>query len=265
MKFDREAVALDAKRLRKQYDIQTDGIGDIFSFINRQNIELIRYPFGKNTILGFATIYEGKKVIVSNSSEILSREIYTVAHELGHILYDFTEEHGMIKIDNETPADDISEKRAYYFADCLLMPEEHLCNMIKETFRKECSELRAINIVQMQLEFRVSYNALLERMSSLKLITDARKRKFYDERDFYTSKKLFKMLGEDEELLNPAEKLVVPPQYIDYVMSNYENQYIPFTSLKKALNLVDIDTSDLVEKQPQSQEESLEDLFGEYQ
>lgn len=85
MRFDKDTVSLDAKRLRKQYDIDGNGISDIFSFVNQQNIELIRYPFGKNTIMGFATIYDDKKIIVSNSSEILSREIYTVAHELGHI------------------------------------------------------------------------------------------------------------------------------------------------------------------------------------
>ena len=55
MKFDQNAIALDAKRLRKTYDIETNGISDIFSFINQQSIELIRYPFGKNTILGFST------------------------------------------------------------------------------------------------------------------------------------------------------------------------------------------------------------------
>lgn len=265
MKFDRNSVALDARRLRKMYDIETNGISDIFSFINQQNIELIRYPFGKNTIMGFATLYEGKKIIVSNSSEIRSREIYTIAHELGHIIYDFTDASGLIKIDKHIPSDDsISEKRAYYFADCLLMPENKLLSMLKDTFKKEAADLRAINIVQMQLEFQVSFNALLERLFSLKLIPASKKNALYRERDFYTSKKLFNMLGADEELLNPAEKLVVPPQYIDYVMSNYENQYIPLSSLKKALNLVNIDTSDLTESPADYGEDSLDDLFAEY-
>lgn len=264
MKFDYSAVALDAKRLRKTYAIETSGITDIFSFINQQSIELIRYPFGKNTLMGFAAIYEGKKIIVSNSSEILSREIYTIAHELGHILYDFTDGSGIIKIDKDTSYDGISEERAYYFADCLLMPEEKLLDMLTDTFKKKGSELRAINVVQMQLEFRVSFNALLERMHSLELITSAKKNELYKERDFYTSKKLFNMLGADEELLFPAEKLVVPPQYIDYVMSNYENQYIPLSSLKKALSLVNIDTSDLTDNHSEPEEDSLDDLFEEY-
>lgn len=263
MKFDKNEVELEAKRLRKTYDVETNGIPDIFSFVNNQGIELIRYPFGKDTILGFSTFYEGKKIIVTNSSEILSREIYTVAHELGHIVFDFADETG-IKIDREIQDNSIAEERAYYFADCLLMPEENIRAMLKEVFKKSGNEIRAINIVQMQLEFRVSYNALVERMTALGIITASKKIDLYKERDFYSSKKLFCMLGAEEDLLIPADKLIVPPQYIDYVMSNYENQYIPLSSLKKALSLVNIDTSDLEEKITEDDDDSLEDLFAEY-
>ena len=174
MKFDKNKVELEAKRLRKAYDVETSGITDIFSFVNNQDIELIRYPFGKDTILGFSTFYEGKKIIVSNSSEILSREIYTVAHELGHIIFDFSDETG-IKIDRDGQDNSIAEERAYYFADCLLMPEENIRAMLKEVFKKSGNEIRAINIVQMQLEFKVSYNALVERMAALSIITANKK------------------------------------------------------------------------------------------
>ena len=136
MKFDQNMVALEAKRLRKTYDIDSNGIPDIFSFINQQGIELIRYPFGKNSILGFSTIYEGKKIIVSNSSEILAREIYTIAHELGHIVYDFTDGSRPIRIDADFSMESISEERAYYFSDCILMPEDKLRSILKDTFKK---------------------------------------------------------------------------------------------------------------------------------
>lgn len=101
MKIDKEEISERADRLRKAYDIQTNGIKDIFSFINAQGIELIRYPFGKDTLLGFSTFYEGKKIIVANSSEILPREIYTIAHELGHIIYDFSDNRQTLKIDKD--------------------------------------------------------------------------------------------------------------------------------------------------------------------
>jgi len=264
MKFDKRQVSLDAKRLRKQYGIETAGIDDIFSFVLKQNIELIRYPFGKNMILGFATTFEGKKVIVSNSSEILSREIYTVAHELGHIIYDFSDSINTIKIDQNDEEKSISEERAYYFADCLLMPEDKIQEILNDNFNKKGSELLAINIVQMQLEFGVSYSAILERLHSIGIITQTKKNYLYKERDNYTSKTLFRMLGEDETLLNPANKLVVPPKYIDYVISNYTNEYIPFSKMKSAFDLVDIDTSNMHDKEKNKEEESLDDLFEEY-
>ena len=265
MRFDRAEIALEAKHLRRAYGIESNGILDIFSFINEQGIDLIRYPFGKNKILGFSTFYEGKKIIVSNSSEILSREIYTVAHELGHILYDFTEDYGKIKVDRTHIEVGISEERAYYFADCLLLPEDKLREMIKETFRKEPGELRAINIVQMQTVFRVSFNALLERMHFTGIITAEQKSDLYKEREFYTSKSLFNMLGVSDELLRPTDRLVVPPRYIDYAMSNYENGYIPLSSLKNALNLVNINTSDLKENHYEEEEDLLDELFEEYE
>ena len=264
MKFDKRLVALDAKQLRRKYGIETTGIDNIFSFVIKQGIELIRYPFGKNTILGFSTIYEGKKVIVSNSSEILSREIYTVAHELGHILYDFSDNTNTIKIDQDEYKHSISESRAYYFADCLLMPEDKIKELLIDEFNKSSNELLAINIVQMQLEFGVSFSAICERLCSLNIITTAKKCKLYQERDNYTSKILFRMLGKDEQLLTPANKLVVPPKYIDYVISNYTNEYISFSSMKKAFDLVDIDTSKMQEH-TKIQEDSLDDLFEEYQ
>lgn len=266
MKINREKIALDAMQLRKKYDIQCNGIPDIFSFVNQQEIELIRYPFGKNTVTGLSTLYEGKKIIVSNSSEILSREIYTVAHELGHIIYDFDGCGPKLRIDKEGYSDgeNVCEQRAFYFADCLLMPEDKLRDSIVQNYKKQVQELRAINIVQMQLEFKVSYSALISRLYDLDFITADKKKALYSERDFYTSKKLFGFLGVEEELLKPAEKIIVPPQYIDFVMSNYENQYIPLSSLKNAFKLIDLDVSGLDERK-KSDEDTFEDIFGEYE
>lgn len=268
MRIDKSEIALKAKQLRKMYDIQSNGIPDIFDFVDQQGIELIRYPFGRNAVLGFASVYEGKRIIVSNSSEILSREIYTVAHELGHILYDFCDDSSRVKVDKDHGENrelSISEERAFYFADCLLMPEEQLVEVIRDKFKKIPSELRAINIVQMQLEFKVSFSALLQRLYDLQLFTKEKKEQLYKEREFYTSSKLFELLGADEELLKPSEKLVVPPRYIDFVMSNYENNYIPLSSLKKALDLVGMDTSGLSERHREVADEDVDQLFEEYE
>lgn len=120
LRIDTTEIEDKALKVRQEHNVQTYGIKDIFSLIEQRGIHLIRYPFGKDTVLGFSTVFEGKKIIVSNSSEILSREIFTIAHELGHILYDFEDNNQDIKIDIniEDIDESISEARAYHFANC---------------------------------------------------------------------------------------------------------------------------------------------------
>lgn len=266
MKIDKLKIAQKANRLRQAYNIQNNGIKDIFSFVNLQDVELIRYPFGTNTILGFSTVYEGKKIIVSNSSEILSREIFTIAHELGHIEFDFSENNQGIKIDKteEDAGNDYSESVAFYFANCLLMPKDKLLEFLEFNLKKKPEELMAINIVRMQMEFNVSFSALVKRLVDLEIITPAKKHELHSERDYYTSKKLFELLGADDDLLKPTEVIAVPPQYSDYVLSNYENGYIPFSSLTKAFALLGIDTTDIHEKEAKQETDDLDDIFEEY-
>lgn len=267
MKIDRVEIEQRALSLRRKNGVSTNGINDIFSFVNIQDIELIRYPFGKDTILGFSTVFEGKKVIVSNSSEILSREIYTIAHELAHIEYDFSD--GMqltLKIDkNEHNSQaDYCEVRAYYFADCLLMPENNIKDFIRYNIKKSPSELSAINIVAMQLEFNVSYSALVQRLLDLELIDTAKKDDLYSQRDFYTSRRLFQMIGSDDDLLTPYNKIAVPPKYSDYVLSNYQNGAIPFSSMKKAFHLLGIDISDMENRKTEPEDDDIDSIFEEY-
>jgi Zn-dependent peptidase ImmA (M78 family) len=266
VKIDKIKIAQTANRLRQAYNIQGNGIKDIFSFVNSQDIELIRYPFGKNTILGFSTIYEGKKIIVSNSSEILSREIFTIAHELGHIEFDFNDNNQDIKIDKHESDDeeDYSEMVAYYFANCLLMPKDKLMNYIELNLKKAPKELRAINIVGMQLEFNVSFSALVRRLFELQIISIEKQKELQSERNFYSSPTLFKLLGADSELLEATNTIAVPPQYSDYVLSNYENGYIPYSSLVRAFSLLGIDTSDIKEKVETEETNDLDDIFEEY-
>ena len=126
--IDKTEIEEKALKIRQENKIQTYGIKDIFSLIEQMDIHLIRYPFGRDTVLGFSTIFEGKEVIVSNSSEIFSREIFTIAHELGHVVYDFEDNNQDVKIDiNVDDIDEnISEARAFHFANCLLI--SLICN-----------------------------------------------------------------------------------------------------------------------------------------
>ena len=267
LRIDKNEIENRALTLRQERNIQTYGVKDIFSLIEQKDIHLIRYPFGKNVLLGFATVYEGKKVIVSNSSEILSREIFTIAHELGHILYDFGDCNQDIKIDIdiEDSNEDISEERAFYFANCFLMPSDQLTKFIKFALNKSQSTLTALDIVRIQLEFNVSYSAAVKRLHEVELITASQKNDLFNKRNEVTSGALFKLLDADEKLLKASDIIKVPNQYLEYVTSNYENDYIPFSSLQNALHLLGMN-ADMFRKEESTEtdEVNIDDIFEEF-
>lgn len=267
LRIDKTEIEDRALKVRQEHNIQTYGIKDIFGMIEQRGIDLIRYPFGKDELLGFATVFEGKKIIVSNSSEILSREIFTIAHELSHIIYDLEDGIYDVKIDvnMDEETEDISENRAFYFANCLLMPEEQMIKFIKYVLKKKYKEINAFDIVRIQLEFQVSYAAAVKRLYDMEFINFNHKNELFNERNCITSKSLFRMIEADEKLLKPTDTIQVPSRYYEYVTSNYNNGYIPYTSLQKTLALIGIDAEVFKKEETNEDELDVDDIFEEFE
>jgi Zn-dependent peptidase ImmA (M78 family) len=253
-KLEIERAALD---LRNRFKIESYGIRDIFSIVDKMDIYLIRIPLGKGTICGFSTVYEGKKVIVSNSSEILSREIFTIAHEIGHCEYDLDTDEQRIIIDKNvnTDTEDFIENRADYFAAVFLLPEEQLRNFVKYELEKDTSDIRARDVIRMQIEFNASFAAIVLRLYELGFIDSSLKNQLFDVRDSKTSRMLFCAMNLNDDLIKPAEILKVPNKYYEYVFSNYENGYVVFDKLKEALELVGVNTDEIDERETHEDED----------
>lgn len=253
--------------IRREYNIDSYGIGNISSLIEKMDIYLIRIPLGKNTVCGFSTVFEGKKVIVSNSSEILSREIFTIAHELGHCIYDLDDEGFIVDKDIFSNSDkDIVEFRADYFAATFLLPESKIRDFIKMELEKETKDIRAIDIVRIQTEFNVSFSTAVKRLRELDLITEQHKELLYRERSSKTSKNLFKAMNLNTYLLEPSNVTKVPDKYYEYVFSNFEKGYITFDKYIEALKVVNFDTSGIEDntEKVDDVEEELDDLVEGY-
>lgn len=228
-----------ADEVRARFGEVSYGIDDVFSILNMLDIEYIRYPFESEKPLGFCTRYKGKNIIVTNSTNILSREIFTVAHELGHILFDFSDEDIMI-VDYDMQGEDKSarEKRAFYFANCLLMPEDKLKKYIKYELEHSETFLDALDIVRMQSEFNVSYSALVWRLLKTGIIKESQKDDLLHQQVKYKSHVLFDLLNIDKRLLESYGKIQIPKKYINYVYSNYEDKIIPESSFEKAMTIM---------------------------
>jgi len=111
------------------------------------------------------------------------------------------------------------------------------------------------------MEFSTSYSATVTRLEELGLITRPHRRRLYDEQEMYSSARLFRMINADERLLKPAEEIRIPARFLEFAISNYQNGYIPFSSLSKALGLVGIDAS--VFRKEQEENTSPDDVSQE--
>jgi hypothetical protein len=122
------------------------------------------------------------------------------------------------------------------------MPVESLDRFIKfELKKKKTDQLHVLDLVRIQIEFQVSYTAAVCRLHHLKRITAANQAYLIKEHNQGTSQTLLKYLDADERLLKPTNKLIVPAQYLEYAINNYENGHIPYASLDNSLSLIDLD------------------------
>ena len=246
MVFNKIKVERKALMIRKSQGIEGFGVPDIFSLIQSQGIYWIRYPLGPNTFCGCALLYQEEPVIVTNSSEILAREFFTAAHELAHVLYDLYQEETPFIVDTaleEGAIQDEREKRAYQFAAELLLPRTKVDEYLRKALRKSGKDLNAFDVVRIQTEFKVSYEAVLVRLHFLGYISKNQRERLKSEQDTRTSRALFSEIGVDDSLLRPWGQIGVSPQFLQWANDNYRAGLIPYESLKRAYALVGAEDS----------------------
>lgn len=245
-------IQIKADEFRNNCKVIRYGIADIFGECERAGFELIRYPAGQSEVLGFAQIRDDNKIIFSNSSVRLAREIFTVAHEIGHMCLHMGAMKGSY-IDNVgTFCDDGSEgaeTEANYFAACLLMPEDVVAKYIAlEMNDKPITQWSALDIARMMTAFRVSFDMALHRLHNLNKINSANKIRLDSEKNQQKVSNLLKATGEGNRLNVKTNEKRLPPQYMSWVIENYNQGLIPKETLEKALGYFDVDIEDVIDE-----------------
>ncbi len=105
-------------------------------------------------------------IIYSTSHSIRQRNVFTIAHELGHHL--FSPDQSFLDVDNNRM--DIQEKLADAFAQELLVPSKAL-NRYMEDEGLTSIELQLKHVVDLCQHFRVSYKMMLTTLQNNKRIT----------------------------------------------------------------------------------------------
>ena len=254
-----------ANIVRDECNIVGYGIPDIFKVAKRIGCRVIRYPIGKDALLGFALIKDRERIIFSNSSLILSREIFSAAHEIGHQKLHLSEQGLQIIKDENFDDRNELEVEANYFAACLLMPVEKVQQFIRfELEDRAANRWSGLDIAKIQTEFNVSYDMALIRLKRLGILNGAVSSRLKQEKIEKTISRLLKAINGNMDLCKPTEVKMIPTDYLEWVVSNYTEKLIPINSLERALNYVDLKAEDIeiLSEEESKDDDNLDDLIG---
>lgn len=260
-------IRIKADSVREKCKVSKYGIINLFKECERLGYKLIRYPLGENADLGFTLIKENDTIIFTNSSNRLSREIFTLAHEIGHVVLHMNIGDSYID-DNVTisgRSTDEKEQEANYFAACLLMPTDIVDKFLDlEIVDFQKNGLSAMDIARIMSEFNVSFDMALNRIENLGIIHTNERLRLDNERNQKRVGNLLRSVGGNSKLNEASECIDIPYEYIEYAVYNYNHNAIPQETLERVLSYYQLTMEDMSDKLVKHAEETddLDDLIG---
>lgn len=154
-----------AKQVREIWNINQDSpIFNIEDYIYNSGIIILGIPFGFRQTFGVSIGSEddGPAILVNTDTSVSAeRQVFTLAHELGHILMhsnNYTN-----NIEKEDPVNEHEENEADIFASNLLMPEDAFVDYLKKTKNLGLVE----SVLKIKRYFGVSYATVLYRLCDI--------------------------------------------------------------------------------------------------
>ena len=262
-------IRIKADSFRVKCKISRYGIIDLFKECERLGYKLLRYPLGDNADLGLAVKKDNDIIIFTNSCSRLSREIFTLAHEIGHVILHLNDESSFIddSITINGRSTDKKEQEANYFAACLLMPADDVGRFIDLGIQDFGEKgLSAMDIARIMSEFNVSFDMALNRLESLGIIDLKQKLCLDNERTMKKVGNLLRSVGGNAKLNEPSNVIDIPHEYIDYVIYNYNHNAVPKETLEKVLACYQLSIEDISDKlvsfDDDDGDDDLDDLIG---
>ena len=202
--------------LRKSWDIGDDTIHNIIQLLEDKEIKIIEVEDDSNRFDGLATkVNEEYQIIVINKNMPLERKRFTLLHELGHILLNYS-------------SNDVKEQEKYcnYFASEMLLSERNL----KIEFGGKRSTIALEELKNIQEKYGISIRAIMYKLGELKIISQEKLTSFY------------KKLNMDNSL-----KQIIDSSRFDSIEYSYRYKNLvyrsvseEFISLSKASSLLNV-------------------------
>lgn len=234
----KEIINSKINYIRDNYDLNNKCGRSLFSIVqeielkNGERIDLFRIPFKEQNIAGFIGYKNERFVIFTNTNKNLGYEVFTLAHELYHIL----ENNNLIKEEiavlEDTSLSIDSDEMADMFAAELLMPEMHLKKEVKK-FLNNSSEnkITPAFVVKLQQDYYVEYKAMTKRLKEIGLIDCEKEKELNDIAQTDALILLTKRLGYDNSLNEKSGVISLPSKYLLALEENRKLNKIDYDEL----------------------------------
>lgn len=261
-------IRIKADSFRERCKVGRYGIIDLFKDCEKLDYKLLRYPLGETADLGFIVKKDNDTIIFTNTCSRLSREIFTLAHEIGHDVLHINDGYSFID-DNITisvRSTDEKEQEANYFAACLLMPKDAVEKFLDHELAEfGKSGLSAMDIARIMSEFNVSFDMALNRLENLGKISLDERVNLDNEKNKKRVGNLLRSVGGNARLNKATNDIDIPHEYIDYVIYNYNHNAIPRETVEKVLACYQLSIEDISDRlvEHNDEEDDLDELIGD--
>ena len=264
--YRKREIRISADAFREKCKVSRYGIIDLFKDCKRLGYKLLRYPLEEKDVLGFAFKRDNDSIIFTNTCSRLSREIFTLAHEIGHSLLHIGEGTSFVddQITISDKSTDVKEQEANYFAAYLLMPDDAVEKFLDlKISRLRENKLSAMDIAMIMSEFNVSFDTALNRLDNMGIFKPGERLRLDNEKSMLRVGKLLRSVGGNARLNMESNDIDIPYEYIDYVIYNYNHLAIPKETLEQALQYYHLSLEDVGDRLIEHhEEEDLDVLIG---
>lgn len=139
---------------RQQFELGDKPIFNLFEVVEKKGLKVLRMSIDIPRFFGLSLFtQEGGAFVLINKNVTIERQLFTLAHEIGHLICHRDEYDGLFKGEGNI----LEEKIADWFASYLLVPQREFDLLLTQTE----------DIRQLKSYFNVSYQVILKRLSEM--------------------------------------------------------------------------------------------------
>lgn len=157
-----------ASQFRHRLGLGDAPIANLFQAVEEIGLKVLRQSIPIKGFFGLSACSdaEGAFVLINTHDITIERELFTLAHEIGHLIFHRVEYQDTLMEEGTKEEEKAREKVADYFAGHLLVPQAEFERMYALTK----------DIVKLKRHFRVSYLVILHRLAEMGVIDYAKEK-----------------------------------------------------------------------------------------